>query len=118
MSRSDEKWLEEYERLLRAREAAVRDAVSKLARVDKRLQVLDTKLKRHKGTKGQPTVLVRVSPGPTVEIFHSAERPCGRVGVRANFDEVMLGEAVRRGLRGCSACAWNLDLSKYQSSAA
>lgn len=53
-------------------------------------------------------VLVRSSPGPKVEVFHSVEAPCGRVhrkgGAADAFRATSLTRALERGLRPCSAC--------------
>ena len=76
----------------------------------KRLERLESQASELATRSEDLVVLVRKTPGPTVKTYHSAARPCGRVTgqarSRASFEERLEGEAVKRGLRRCSACAW------------
>ena len=60
------------------------------------------------GVSAVQDVLVRRTPGPTVEVFHSAGRPCGRVrrkgGSLGAFKITSYSRALKQGLRACSAC--------------
>lgn len=64
------------------------------------------------GRDDEDEVLVRNTPGPTVEIFHAATDYCGRVSAQAirrgKYDRLFISEALDRDLRPCSACASHL----------
>jgi hypothetical protein len=85
---------------------AVRTATEQL---DATLSQVDAQLQQLETWRNDPVVFVRTGPGPTVEVFHSSEQPCGKVNpvmVEAGrFESVPVGEAVARGLRPCTACA-------------
>lgn len=55
-------------------------------------------------------VLLRNTPGPRARVYHSTNRPCGRVTGQArsreSFDQMFETEATARGAHRCSACAW------------
>ena len=59
-------------------------------------------------------VLIRISSGPEVEIFHHPQRPCGRVTgrgrFRSNFKSIGTTVAMGRGLQPCSGCRWEMHL--------
>lgn len=57
------------------------------------LKTLGANIEAHKGRKGQPAVLVRLRAGSTVEIFHSAQDPCGL----GHYVETLTGSAHRDG---------------------
>jgi hypothetical protein len=111
MANQDELWLETLESLLHRKELRLNRMAATLRSGTKAIANLNAEIEAHKGRKGQPAVLVRRTAGPRVEIYHSAQHPCGRAANRASFQQILLGEAVDRGLRSCSACAWDLRLS-------
>ena len=76
--------------------------------LDDQLRSIETSRASLVERKTDREVLVRNTPGNPVEIFHSADSPCDRVSLLANFDRVFLTEAVGRNLRPCSACARSL----------
>lgn len=88
---------------------AVREATADL---DVKLERIDARLGQLEVWAQDPVVLVRNGPGPAVEVYHGAARPCGKVNPvmveQGRFDEMPLGEAVSNGLRPCSACARQL----------
>ncbi|MFI0785705.1 hypothetical protein ACH4Q6_08930 [Streptomyces lydicus] len=54
--------------------------------------------------------LVRITPGPELTIYHSADLPCGRVHNRQNFKRMPEVDAMDASpysyLERCSACDW------------
>lgn len=58
----------------------------------------------------QREVLVRRTSGPKVEVFHSAQEPCGRVTRKGAspdaYRTLTFSLAERKGLRPCTACGW------------
>ncbi len=54
--------------------------------------------------------LVRITPGPELTVYHSAEAPCGRVQNRRNFKVMPEVDAMDASpyayLERCSACEW------------
>lgn len=114
MVKNEGLWLETFEGLLHRKELRLNRMAATLRSATKDLKGLDAEIEAHKGRKGQPAVLVRRTAGPTVQIYHSAEDPCGRATNRRSFQQILLGEAVDRGLRPCSACAGNLRLSEQR----
>lgn len=105
-----EHWLAELEKLLRRKEAVLARTKSDFERSMKSVARLNADIDRHKGRREDPSVLVRQSPGPRVEIYHSASDPCGRASNRNSFKKVLLGEALDAGLRACSAYAFWLTI--------
>lgn len=87
----------------------VRSATEEL---DLELVEINAQLKKLKDLALDPLVLVRISPGPAVEVYHSSQNPCGKVNPtmvdRGRFNEMPLGEALSLGLRPCTACAAGL----------
>lgn len=88
---------------------AISDAQKKLGR---KLKGIETEREAIAGRTDEAEVLVRNSPGPTVEIFHAATGHCRRVNAsairRGRYDRLFLSEALERDLRPCSACATHL----------
>lgn len=111
MGKDEELWLEKLESLLHRKEARLNEMAAALRSGSKAVRNLDAEIDAHKGRRGQAAVLVRRTAGPRVEIYHSAQHPCGRAANRSSFQQILLGEAVDRGLRPCTACAWTLRLS-------
>jgi hypothetical protein len=111
MARYDEDWLKRLEQLLRRKERQLNQAGAALRRARQDIASTNEEIDLHRGRRGQPWVLKRTTPGPRVEIYHSADHPCGRAVNRASFKRIPLGEAVDQGLRPCTACAWDLRLS-------
>jgi hypothetical protein len=105
-----EHWLLELEKLLRRKEALLAKTKSDFERSLRDVASLNRAIEKHKGRREDPAVLVRQSPGPRVEIYHSAASPCGRASNRGSFKKVLLGEALDTGLRPCSACAFWLTI--------
>lgn len=100
-------------------EAAVRRARRGLKQVLERVERERALLVER---REDPEVLVRTGPGPAVEIFHDAERPCGRVKPRAlaqgKFARRFLGDVLEEELRPCSACATGLIRQRPRKGAA
>lgn len=111
MTTSDELYLTRLDELLRRKESKLALVRQEFDRAKGALDRIDTQMRKLKGMKADPVVLVRRSPGPKVEIYHSCEDPCGRVtrGYSGNFRQVFLREARRKGLRPCSACAYGVE---------
>jgi hypothetical protein len=88
----------------------------------KRLRNIEAKRDRLTGHEDDPEVLVRTGAGPTVEIYHDAVDYCRRVNPSAvaggRYERVLLFEAKERGLRPCTACAWNLKSRRRPTSGA
>ncbi len=82
-------------------QAAIGRALEHLANELSNVEASRQQLKEH---VGQPEVLIRLSTGDPVRIFHDAARPCGRVHDPSSFRSEFRGLALERGLRPCSAC--------------
>lgn len=104
--------------LLREENEAFRELFEPLAHeLPALLAEFDERQAELKKRRRDPEVLIRTGPGPTVEIFHSAADPCGRVNPQSvddgKYERVLLREASEdRGLRPCSACAVHLQPPK------
>ena len=83
--------------------AAHTELLAELGRIRERLQQVFN-------VKGELPVLIRITPGPEVTIYHSATHPCGRVTGRhrdrGNYRQLLEREARARYLTRCSACHW------------
>lgn len=76
-----------------------------------RLEQQEKRIARLVNMRGQPRILVRITPGPPPTTYHSADEPCGRVKYRDSFKEMLLGEA-SAGLHACTACAYELKYKR------
>ncbi len=103
----------------RTHHAAISAAQKALERKLRRIEALRKELARR---TDEAEVLVRNSPGPRVEIFHSATEYCGRVNAAAvkrdKYDRLFISEALERDLRPCSACATHLVRRRRPTSGA
>jgi hypothetical protein len=75
------------------------------ARLERRLEEFDERLKQLDEWKREPVVLVRTSVGGYgTPVYHDAKEPCGYMWNRDNFRSMLLAEAEEEGHRPCSAC--------------
>jgi hypothetical protein len=88
----------------------------------RKVSAIESERQRLVGHENDPEVLVRTGPGPTVEIYHDAKDYCGRVNPDAirsgRYERLLLFEALERGLRACSACAYGLRSRRHPTSGA
>ena len=71
---------------------------------------LDDEDARLASMRDDTAVLVRSTQGAVLTMYHWAGHPCGRVTGKSrslsSFDRTLEGEARRRDLSRCPACAW------------
>lgn len=82
------------------------------------LQEITAKLATLEKAAKEPRVLVRNGPGPEVNVYHSAEKPCGKVNPDmvkvGRYDELPLSEALDRGLKA-HGCARRIAIDEVAS---
>ncbi len=99
-----------YQQRLAYAHGRLRDAADALARAARAYQDSNNRIAGTiaalEGMRGQPVVLERTSPGPSVRVFHDEARSCGKVGDRRNFRAVFYEEARAQRLRACGSCGY------------
>jgi hypothetical protein len=93
--------LDEQQQAVASAASMVELAVSMMNDTMKRVSA---QIERLGQERGQPTVLVRHTPGPAVRRFHFSASPCGRATDRTSFLEMPQGEAEAQGLTWCPKC--------------
>ncbi|MFE4392735.1 MULTISPECIES: hypothetical protein [Streptomycetaceae] len=75
-----------------------------------KLREVDHEARRLGGRSASLPCLVRITPGPILTIYHSADAPCGRVQYTSNFRRVTEAKAKDSSpyfrLERCTACHW------------
>jgi hypothetical protein len=107
-------WGERMADLAERREREYQDYLRKVeaakGSLDRDLKALDREHELLVGLKDDPLVLVRKTAGGPVTVYHSVDRPCGRVtgsGIRwTSFVKKLEGEAKKERLKRCTACRW------------
>ncbi|GAA3616847.1 hypothetical protein ACG5V6_14700 [Streptomyces chitinivorans] len=79
-------------------------------RLDEQIRQLNRKIAKAGDNDVNLPCLVRKTPGPELTVYHSADRPCGRVRDRRNFRLMPEPKAKDASpyvwLERCSACDW------------
>ncbi|MFI9465987.1 hypothetical protein ACIHBQ_00680 [Streptomyces sp. NPDC052492] len=78
--------------------------------LDVELAKIDREITQLGDASAKLPCLVRITPGPELTIYHSADYPCGRVHNRRNFKRMREVDAMDASpyayLERCSACDW------------
>ncbi|MFD0056994.1 hypothetical protein ACFVHR_25105 [Streptomyces sp. NPDC127168] len=78
--------------------------------LDVELAKIDREIAQLGDASAKLPCLVRITPGPELTIYHSVDRPCGRVHNRRNFKRMREVDAMDASpysyLERCSACDW------------
>lgn len=93
-------------RARKAREDYIERSSDLLAEYRRAERSLTRKIVEEIRETGMLEVLVRTTPGPQINSYHSALYPCGWVRTRRNFDEWTEADASGNDLVRCTACHW------------
>ena len=85
--------------------------IQKLQRaLNSELSDIDREISQLGDVSARLPCLVRITPGPELTVYHSADAPCGRVHNRQNFKVMPEIDAMDASpyayLERCSACSW------------
>jgi hypothetical protein len=103
--RRRERELAEFEQQVRDEISRFLAGIARAVDLNNKQQVrFEQKLRQVEQWHSDPTVVVRVGPGPEAAVYHEHSGTCSHLSPTTQVQHVLLGEATHRGLRPCQRC--------------